>query len=251
MALDNHAFCSFGVASSDLEEAGSFYEAILGWKAAEHSFPNGETSTLFFASDFPRAHLRPCNEGEPSQWIPFLRVLDVDASTELSTANGGGTLVPPTDIAPGRFSVVTAPSGATIALYHEANEEAAEHAPPGPGNVHWTELHSGDIEADLPWLKATFAYEAMEMPIPAGGTYYILQSGGKPRGGAVTCMVPGATSTWLSWVHVEDTDAGAAAVQERGGKTLSDPSDYPGVGRMAMVSGPDGAVFGLITPTTP
>jgi len=249
MALKNHAFCWNGIASTDTVEMGPFYEAVLGWKLAEHTFPNGEKTSLFSAQDWPRAHLRDCLDGETDHWISFLRVIDVDKSTDSAVANGGTVDIQPNDIAPGRFSVVTAPSGAPLALYHEANEDEAEAGPIGPGAVHWTELHSGDIEKDVAWLKSTFGYTIQEMPMPQGGTYYIcLAEDGAVCGGACPCMIDGGKPQWLTWIHVEDVDATAQKITELGGKAPTEGADYPGVGRMALVADPTGAAFGIITP---
>lgn len=112
MALENNAFCWYGIVSTDADAAKEFYSASIGWKCIEYTFPNGETSTMFSVAEFPRAHLRAPEGGEKCRWSSYLRVEDVDASTASSLANGGGIIMLPADIAPGRMSVVTSPSGA-------------------------------------------------------------------------------------------------------------------------------------------
>ena len=249
MPYENNAFCWNGVVSRDPERATAFYEATIGWSAFEHTFEDGSGGTLLEADGVPRAHLRePEMEGEGDHWVSYLRVADVDATTDASSAAGGRVLIPPTDIPPGRFSMVAGPTGVPLCFYHEADEETASHPPPGPGSVTWTELHSTDVEADLEWLKASVGFEVGEMPIPGGGTYYLLASGGVNRGGVVAAFNDDVAARWLTWVHVEDVDAALERGSGHGGRAITDPSDYPDVGRMAIAADPTGGVFGMMTP---
>lgn len=247
MAIDNHAFCWNGIVTTDPVKAKEFYAETIGWDAVEHEFPSGAVATMFAAGDFPRAHLRGPEGGESSRWSSYLRVEDVDA-TAAAAANGGSVLQEPTDIEPGRFSVITTPSGVVFCLYHEADEETAANAPAGEGAIHWVELHSDDVDADLAWLKSTFGFEVEQMPMPDGGAYYILNAGGKPRGGLCRSYNEAVAGQWINWVEVPDVDAALARANAHGGKAPEEGQDWPGIGRMAMVTDPTGAVFGMITP---
>ena len=55
-------------------------------------------------------------------------------------------------------------------------------------------------------------------------------------------QVPGH---WLGYFNVDDVDASARAAVEPGGRELVAAIDFPG-GRMAIVSDPEGASFGLL-----
>lgn len=245
MALDNNAFCWYGIVSTNADAAKKFYSATIGWESKQHTFPNGETTTIFSAAEFPRAHLRAPEGGESCRWASYLRVEDVDALTASTLANGGVVAMLPTDIAPGRMSLVKAPSGALLCLFHEADEQAAMNAPAGAGSIHWTELQSNDAEADVAWLKAIFGFEIEEKKHP-GGIYYMLKSGGIPRGGVTPSVNDAVAGQWLNWVEVADVDATLIRVADAGGRVVTEASEYSGVGRMAMVGDPTGAVFGLI-----
>ena len=249
MVFDSNAFCWNGVVSTDADAARRFYAATIGWQAERHEFPNGDTSTMFVAGGVPRAHLRaPGHEKEPCAWTSYLRVDDVDLSTGEAAAAGGGVLMPPTEIPPGRMSIVTSPSGAVLCLFHERDEAEAENAPPGPGSRHWTELHSRDVEADLAWLVGVFGFEVEEMPIEGGDSYYMLNADDQPRAGLASAFKNEVAGLWLNWIEVEDVDAALDAATEHRGRRITEPSDWPGVGRMAMVADPTGAIFGVITP---
>jgi predicted enzyme related to lactoylglutathione lyase len=61
----------------------------------------------------------------------------------------------------------------------------------------------------------------------------------------------GARPIWPGYVHVADVDAAVASVEQAGGKALMPAFDVPGVGRIAMVTDPQGAPFYLMKPTPP
>ena len=248
MAYNTNAFCWHGVVSTDVAKATSFYPDVLGWTA--ESVPMGDEEAIMFAAQdgIPRAHTRePGMEGEPSHWDNYLRVDDVDASTTAAVAHGGSLLVPGTDIPPGRFSVVTSPSGAAICLFHEADEAGSNNAPGGDGAIHWVELHSTDLDTDLAWLKATFGFEIDEMPMPQG-PYHLLMADGQMRGGATSQQHEGAPSMWLTWIQQSSVDSTVERAAAAGGNVIAPPFDVPTVGRMAILQDPAGGVFGVITP---
>ncbi|MCA9570609.1 MAG: VOC family protein [Myxococcales bacterium] len=246
MAYTDHSFCWHGIVSTDPAAARAFYTTALGWRA-EAMQMGQDTSTVLDPGDgVPRAHLGPPPEsGVPSHWDSYLRVEDVDAATAKAATNGGAVLVPPTDLPVGRFSVVTSPSGAAISLYREADPASTDA--PGDAGVHWVELHSHELAADLAWLEATFGIGSDTMPMPTG-PYHVLKQGERMVGGAMAAMQPGAPSMWLVWLMVDDVDARAASIREAGGNVLSERMDVPGVGAMFVVADPTGGVFGIIQP---
>lgn len=249
MAFDDRSFCWNGIVTTDADGARAFYAATLGWEAVDHEFDDGYTTVMFVAGAVPRAHLRaPGHELEPCQWTTYLRVADVDAATAAAESSGGRVLMEPCDSPPGRTSVVQSPGNAVLSLYHEADEEGVENAPPGPGSRHWTELHSRDVAADLAWLVASFGFDTEDMPIEGGGVYHMLTAGGQPRGGVTPAFKDSVAGRWLNWIEVPDVDEAVERAEQAGGGRITDPSDWPGVGRMAMLADPTGAPFGVIAP---
>lgn len=247
MAYETNRFCWYGIISTDVEKAKAFYGEALGYKVLDADM-GGDTVSMFVANEVPVGHFAaPPMPGVPSHWQQYIRVDDVDASVKKAEQAGGKVVVPAMDIPPGRFSFVSSPSGAVIGLFHEADYDQAAHHPGGVGSVHWTELHSTDLDADRTWLKAVFNYEISEMPMP-DGKYYILNHNGTPQGGAMAAFMPGAPSAWLSWVEVDDADAAASRVKQHGGQILGDMMDMEGIGRMVVAQDPTGGVFGIIKP---
>ncbi|MFN2398491.1 MAG: VOC family protein [Gemmatimonadaceae bacterium] len=58
----------------------------------------------------------------------------------------------------------------------------------------------------------------------------------------------GAPPHWLAYVSTPDVDATAAQVAKLGGSTVLKPMDVPTVGRVAVFSDPQGAIFGVYCP---
>ncbi len=249
MAYTNHRFCWHGVISTDTATTTPFYGTVLGWDVQTVPM-GGEDMTLFAATDGKgRAHTRSPMGEEPSHWSSYFRVEDVDASAQAAAKNGGSILVPPTDIAPGRFSTVASPSGATFNLFHEADPESAN--PEGvEGGIHWVELHSTDLKADLAWLKACFGISSQIMEMPAG-PYHVLMSGETTVGGAMAQMHAGAPSMWLPWVQIDAVDEAVDRAAAAGGNVVAPLWEVDGVGRLAIVADPTGGVFGVIRPAPP
>ncbi len=59
----------------------------------------------------------------------------------------------------------------------------------------------------------------------------------------------GTPNFWLAYFAVEDTDATVARAEELGGAVAAPAFDVPGVGRMAVLTDPQGAVFAVIQPS--
>lgn len=238
MHIPTHTFCWHGL-STEADAATPFYASVLGWTITA----DGDGGPVCSGPGGAVAHIQPVGDG-PAHWCSYLAVEDVDASTARVQQAGGTVLVPPTDLPVGRFSVVTTPTGAAFGLYQpDASDALAE---PGPGSVHWVELHSPTPEADRDWLGAMFGFEARTQPM-GSGPYHVLLADGEARGGVMASKIGHAS--FLAWVEVDDLDAALAKVQPHGGATVEAPFSDPAVGRMAVVSDPAGAVFGLVQPT--
>jgi predicted enzyme related to lactoylglutathione lyase len=96
----------------------------------------------------------------------------------------------------------------------------------------------------------------------AGGDYTIWNHGGvEPKqappeeggtglGGMMdTAQMPaGIPNFWEVYFSVEDADATVAKAQELGGQVMNPAFDAEGVGRIAVLADPQGAVFSVITP---
>jgi hypothetical protein len=61
----------------------------------------------------------------------------------------------------------------------------------------------------------------------------------------------GARPIWLGYINVDDVDRSVASIEQAGGKVLMAAFDIPGIGRIALVSDPQGAPFYVMKPIPP
>ncbi len=115
-------FCWNELMTHDTEAAKSFYTKLFGWTTREMDMGPQGTYTIFINKGQDIGGMMACPKKEiPAHWLTYVAVDDVDASTGNALQLGATTCVPPTDIPNiGRFSVVTDPTGSTIAMYKSA-----------------------------------------------------------------------------------------------------------------------------------
>jgi predicted enzyme related to lactoylglutathione lyase len=73
-------------------------------------------------------------------------------------------------------------------------------------------------------------------------------AGGMPMGDQFPAEVP---PHWAVYFAVDDTDATAEKAKQLGGQVQVEPMDIPDVGRFAVISDPQGAVFSVIKNAQP
>ncbi len=112
-------FCWNECLTTDVEAAKTFYTGLMGWTTREMDMGPAGTYTLFVNNGQEVAGMmKTPQEGMPSTWLSYLAVDDVDASTTKAEQLGAKVCMQPTDIPNvGRFSVLTDPAGAAIALF--------------------------------------------------------------------------------------------------------------------------------------
>ena len=114
------------------------------------------------------------------------------------------------------------------------------------GAFSWCELHTVDVGRARRFYADVIGWSLEEMDMP-GGKYSVIKAGGRPVGGIT--LKKGAdngSASWVTYITVDDVDQRAAKATQAGGKVLSPPTDAPGVGRMATIEDPAGALICLI-----
>ena len=116
------------------------------------------------------------------------------------------------------------------------------------GAFSWSELMTDDPAAAVAFYGQLFGWKAENMDMGTGA-YHVVKIGDESIGG-IAGKPPGSAgmpSAWGCYVTVDDIDATAARCAELGGTVCMAPMDIPGVGRMAVLQDPQGAVFNAIT----
>jgi predicted enzyme related to lactoylglutathione lyase len=116
-----------------------------------------------------------------------------------------------------------------------------------PGVPCWVDTGQADAGAAVAFYGSLFGWEFEERRGAAADRPYFIGRlrdrdvagvGGQPDLGS-------AAPAWTTYVWVDDADRAAAKVSEAGGRSLVDPFDVPGAGRMGVFADPEGAVFGV------
>lgn len=125
----------------------------------------------------------------------------------------------------------------------QANQHIGATLVNEPGAVTWNELITDDPGV-VTFYQHVAGLTTSKMDM-GGGEYTIFEAGGQQVGGSMAPQMPGVPNHWHVYSGVADADATAAKVRELGGTVVVEPFDMP-VGRMAVVSDPQGAVFSII-----
>lgn len=125
------------------------------------------------------------------------------------------------------------------------------------GNFIWYELMTSDPAGAAAFYGAVVGWNIASRPDPqAGDVDYrmIGRSAGGNAGGVLALnadmLAGGARPCWLGYLEVADVDASIAAMKADGGALHMPATDLP-VGRIAMVSDPQGATFYIMDPIPP
>ena len=121
--------------------------------------------------------------------------------------------------------------------------------PHSPGTFCWFECGSRDAAAAKAFYTGLFGWTAEDRPMPGDmeGHYTMLRLDGKDVGGLYQLAGPMAEVPphWATYVTVASVDDSAGRATSLGGTIAAPPMDVPGVGRIAFIQDPTGAMIGL------
>ena len=106
------------------------------------------------------------------------------------------------------------------------------------------ELNSTDVDKSKTFYTSLFDWKLEDMPMP-GMTYTTLSTGSTPGGGMMKQMIPGAPSSWLAYVQVDDIAASTAKAKSLGAKVMRDVTEVADMGWLSILVDPTGAMLGL------
>jgi predicted enzyme related to lactoylglutathione lyase len=244
-------FVWFELVSRDAKKAQAFYGEVLGWKVKP--FPMGDFQyEMICVGDtidtMIGGYAAPKSDRQPSHWISYVSVEDVDATAKAAAAKGGKVVEAPFNLpGVGRAARIADPQGAELCLFSNATGDPPDALAPSSGGW-WNELHTSDPTKALPFYEKVLGFSYRSMDMGPGGTYHILSRGGVDRGGVTSYLQSGAQPHWLPYVNVDDVDGTTARAKKLGGTIQVRPEDIPGVGRFAVLQEPTGAVLAIMKP---
>jgi predicted enzyme related to lactoylglutathione lyase len=123
------------------------------------------------------------------------------------------------------------------------------------GDFIWYELMTPDAEGAKAFYDALIGWNIGEAAPEYNGYRMINRNDGKFAGGVMQLneemQQHGARPTWLGYIYVRDVDQSVAAIERAGGRALMPAFDIPNVGRIALVTDPQGAPFYVMKPIPP
>jgi len=123
------------------------------------------------------------------------------------------------------------------------------------GDFIWYELMTPDPDGAKAFYGAVVGWNVDAQSSFPNGYRMIGRSDGKSAGGVLPLtdemQQHGARPIWLGYILVPDVDRAVASIDQAGGNALMPAFDIPNVGRVAMVTDPQGAPFYIMKPTPP
>lgn len=247
-------FVWYELMTTDAEAAEAYYRAVIGWTAKDAGMP-GFRYTLLSVGDTAVGGLmalspEECAAGAKPKWIGYIGVDDVDAY-EARVPRAGGAVHRTAEDIPGigRFAVAADPQGATFVLFKGAGQPPAPPAPNTPGLPSWHELHATDWEPAFAFYAGMFGWrKADALDMGPMGTYQLFSAGADPIGGMMSKNEAIPSPFWLFYFNVDDIDAAAKRVSDKGGQVMHGPHEVPGGGWIVQCRDPQGAMFALVGP---
>ncbi len=236
------------LSTTDTEGAKSFYSQLFGWEVEDAPIPGGvytmckKGGAYVGAIQSLQEEMRA--QRHPPFWMSYVTVDSVDETAGKVEGLGGTVIAPPFDVMhAGRMAIIQDPAKAALALW-----EAKDHPGAGvirePGTLSWNELSTSAAKA---FYTSLFGWGA-ETSDMGGRDYTVFTRGDDQVAGMmeITPDMGPVPPSWGIYFDVEDPDETAGRVKDLGGDVFVPPTDFPG-GRFALVTDPQGAMFGVVT----
>lgn len=234
--------------TTDAAAATAFYSRVFGWEAVDA----GDGRTRFRLDGRDVAALEEIGADEraesPPHWSSYVTVEDLDAAVAKTRELGGTVLGEPLAVdRAGRTAAIRDPTGAALRLW-EPGENAGAGRVNDPGCMVWNELASPDLGRARPFYTELFGWTT---DAEDGTGYETVRIRGALNGGLRGAQ-EGEPASWLVYFTAPGScDEAVEAVEAAGGQRRTGPMDT-GVGRIAVVTDPQGATFALFEgPTDP
>jgi uncharacterized protein len=239
------------LSSTDAAAARDYYAKLFGWKVELAPSPDAGGYALATLGGKNVAGIGPTQDPKgPSAWMVYIGTKDADATAKKIEAAGGKVVAPPFDVMDqGRMAVFQDPTGAFISLWQPKIMQGWD-VMQKPNAFSWAELNARGIDKAHAFYEKVFGWTIKQSPMGEGqGSYTEFQQQGSSIAGGMEMMpmVPAEVpSYWQVYFGVADVDSAFKKAVDLGARELVAPSDFPG-GRFAILTDPQGAVFGLMT----
>jgi predicted enzyme related to lactoylglutathione lyase len=238
------------LSSSDPAASREFYSKLFGWQIEVSPDPQYGGYAMAKVGGKEVAGIGPKQSEEaPTAWMVYIGTQDAENTARQVQGAGGTVIAPPFDVGDqGRMAVFQDPAGGFISAW-QPKTMGGIFPTNAPNTFGWAELNSRGIEKAIPFYEAVFGWTAKTSEMGEGAppyTEFQLEGQSIAGGMEMNAMVPAEVpSYWMVYFTVDDVDKSFKDATEAGGQEMMAPQDFPG-GRFAIVSDPQGGVFGVL-----
>jgi predicted enzyme related to lactoylglutathione lyase len=248
------------LSTSDPSGAVAFYRRLLGWRDVPMPL-----TTLMVKAGRPVAAVMDYRKNdriqkEPVNWLPFVRVENMEATIARMLELGATLLVPIQEMSVGRGAAVRGVTGEAIGLWETPGPGGDEPVLMDPEVCGWFELVTRDPDRAIAFYRAAFGWRIAD---EGGYTFIGNDSGqfggvvklagdwedhaflaaiGRARGEKLS--VP---PHWMVFFTVDDCEAFTDAAEGLGAQVTGRPEPLHTVGTFAVLRDPQGVYFSVLS----
>ena len=243
------SFCWIELATTDGEGAKKFYGELFGWEAHDNPIGPDMVYTMLKLNGKDVGALYQKGEEMkqvPTHWASYVGVESADEIAAKAKSLGATVVQEPFDVMEhGRMAVIADPTGAHFCIW-----QPKQHKGVGvKGETHslcWNELLTNDTTKAADFYTKLFGWKTKA---DSGAMQYTEFINGDDHIGGMMQIQPQMgpiPPNWGIYIAVEDCDATAQKATSLGAQQYVPPTDIENVGRFAVLSDPQGAVFSII-----
>jgi predicted enzyme related to lactoylglutathione lyase len=252
------SFCWPELATTDRKGGVAFYRDLFGWDVTDQSIGPEDIYSMFKlrGREVAAAYTMRADErqmGIPPHWNTYVSVKNADDAAKRAQQLGGKVIAPAFDVMDaGRMAVLQDPTGAIFQVW-QANKHVGTRVQGEAGALCWTELATRDTKAAETFYTQLFGWSAKTGNADSAMPYTEFSLGGRAIGGMMPmpAMVPAQVPAyWMPYFQVSDVNAAVAKGTKSSASIVVPATDMPKVGRFAVITDPQGALFAVFTPAS-
>ena len=235
----------YELVTTDLERAKRFYGGVFGWGFRDIETRGGRYTVASRDGERVGGIFQPRDgsPGNPSQWVTYFSVENVDATAHAGEEGGAKVALRPVDVpGRGRVALLVDPEGAPFGLIRPTGGDPPAREPPVNAWL-WVELWCHSPESAGHFYGGLFDLQPRALQI-AGAQHYVLERAEHSYAGLIQ-LVDDVRPNWLPIVRVADAEGIAARAAALGGRVALSPSEASSPGSAAVIVDPSGAAVGV------
>lgn len=249
------------LSSPDITASMSFYADLFSWdyeEAPPEDVGGRRYAWAKTSSGYPAGMASQSDDevasGVKPHWSIQVLVDDMDEVARRIADLGGSVVEGPAKVGEyGIGAAIADPTGGRVHIWQAIKSGPTikhEH-----GAMQWCELMTPDPEAATAFYRMLLRVKTEPMEMPDGSVNSIISTADGPVMGI--SALDGLSDellnrlggpTWIVYFNVDDVDTAVERAVQNGAELPDPPWDVPGIGRIAWIFDPLGALVGLITP---